>query len=131
MLAPADAFNRWEAGQVLAKKLMVHLYQAAADAAKVGRRGLQGKWSSACLQVCWQERLEQGQHACASSNRFSWKHCLRLQCSSSLAARARLQGASTRERMVAAGGVQQSLVDAFRAVLEDPHLDGRCAAPAA
>lgn len=36
------------------------------------------------------------------------------------------QGASIRERLVAAGGVQQSLVDAFRAVLEDPHLDGRC-----
>ena len=26
---PADAFNRWEAGQVLAKRLMVHLYEAA------------------------------------------------------------------------------------------------------
>lgn len=35
-----------------------------------------------------------------------------------------LQGGSAGERMTAAGGVQQNLVDAFRAVLTDPHLDG-------
>ena len=30
----ADSFNRWEAGQVLAKQLLVGLYAAAMDASK-------------------------------------------------------------------------------------------------
>lgn len=32
----ADSFNRWEAGHVLAKKLMRELYQAAAQSTEVG-----------------------------------------------------------------------------------------------
>ncbi len=33
---PADSFNRWEAGHVLAKKLMRELYHAAAQSSEVG-----------------------------------------------------------------------------------------------
>lgn len=32
-----DSFNRWEAGHVLAKKLMRELYHAAADSKEVSR----------------------------------------------------------------------------------------------
>lgn len=32
----ADSFNRWEAGHVLAKKLMRELYHAAAQSTEVG-----------------------------------------------------------------------------------------------
>lgn len=34
--AAADAFNKWEAGQRLAKKLLIKLYNAAKSADKVG-----------------------------------------------------------------------------------------------
>lgn len=67
-----DPFNRWEAGQVLAKKMMVGLYKAAATA---------GVKSNAKAEVA----------DCLGS----------------------------------AGGVQLSLVDAFKAVLTDPSLDGQ------
>lgn len=46
---PTDPFNRWEAGQVLAKKLMVHLYQAARDESKVGVWGGGKHAVSACI----------------------------------------------------------------------------------
>ena len=62
-----DSFNRWEAGQVLAKKLMVLLYHAAADASR---------------------------------------------------------GAGTPERIASAGGLNPSLVEAFRALLADSRADG-------
>lgn len=39
-LPPADSFNRWEAGQVLAKKLLRALYAAAKESNAVSR-GLQ------------------------------------------------------------------------------------------
>lgn len=61
-----DAFNKWEAGQRLAKKLLVKLYQAA-----------------------------------TTSNKGSLE-----------------------ERLESAGGVSSSIVDAFRAVLQDSSLDG-------
>lgn len=62
-----DSFNRWEAGQVLARKLLLALYEAAMDASK---------------------------------------------------------GKDVPERIAAAGGVSSSLVDAFRAVLNDDGIDG-------
>lgn len=64
-----DPFNRWEAGQVLAKKLLLNLYSAAAD----------------------------------SSN----------------------ANAPLVDRLTAAGGVKPNLVDAFRALLTDPSVDGQ------
>lgn len=64
----SDPFNRWEAGQVLAKKLLLLLYgAAAADAAA---------------------------------------------------------GSSVKDRLLGAGGVNPSLVDAFRSLLVDDRVDG-------
>lgn len=61
-----DSFNRWEAGQVLAKKLLRALYAAAKDS----------------------------------------------------------NAGTVDERLAAAGGVKSSLVEAFRALLNDPSVDG-------
>lgn len=63
----ADAFNRWEAGQVLAKKLMIQLYHGAQEGPS---------------------------------------------------------GQSAPERILSAGGLQPSLVDAFRLLMVDEGVSG-------
>lgn len=49
---PADSFNRWEAGQVLAKKLLRALYAAAKDSNAVRRCRLAGCACNRCGPVC-------------------------------------------------------------------------------
>ena len=74
----SDAFNRWEAGQVLAKKLMLHLYDAVAQGGT-------------------------GKQANGTPNG---------------------KDSSITDALIAAGGVNQSLVDAYKALLADDTFDG-------